>query len=119
MRRPLRPCLVHRCPRLVASGYCDVHRQLSPAARRPSPARRGLGAEHQAIAPQILERDRWICQLCMKPISRTAPPRTPFAPSIDHIVPVSRGGTGHPSNLRAAHYSCNSARGNREMPNAS
>jgi 5-methylcytosine-specific restriction endonuclease McrA len=30
---------------------------------------------------------------------------------LDHIVPLSRGGTHEPSNVQLAHYGCNSKRG--------
>lgn len=32
----------------------------------------------------------------------------PDAPTIDHIIPVSKGGTNDESNLQTAHWSCNS-----------
>ena len=38
----------------------------------------------------------------------------PRGPSMDHILPRSKGGTWDRSNLRPAHYGCNSARGNRD-----
>jgi 5-methylcytosine-specific restriction endonuclease McrA len=34
-----------------------------------------------------------------------------MAATIDHIVPVSRGGSDDPSNLQTAHMVCNSAKG--------
>lgn len=34
------------------------------------------------------------------------------ADTLDHVVPVSKGGTNDPDNLRPAHRACNSARGN-------
>ncbi|MFC6712444.1 HNH endonuclease [Branchiibius cervicis] len=35
------------------------------------------------------------------------------ADTVDHVVPYSHGGTDNRANLRPAHRSCNSARGNR------
>ncbi|MFD1083875.1 HNH endonuclease [Micromonospora andamanensis] len=43
------------------------------------------------------------CWLCGKHGANTA----------DHEIPLSRGGTNHRTNLRPAHKSCNSSRGNR------
>ena len=37
----------------------------------------------------------------------------PGATTVDHIIPVSRGGTGAITNLRPAHLKCNSGRGDR------
>ena len=42
----------------------------------------------------------------------------PGATSIDHLLPVVRGGTSAPDNLRPAHHTCNSARGARMRPPA-
>lgn len=64
-------------------------------------------------ASHIYERDDWTCQLCMKPMSKLWDAHDPLAPTLDHIVPQSHGGGDDPSNLRAAHAYCNSARGNR------
>lgn len=34
---------------------------------------------------------------------------------MDHVIPRSKGGFWHLSNLRPAHYGCNSGRGNRDV----
>lgn len=55
------------------------------------------------------------CWLCSKPIDPDAPPRTRWSFSLDHVTPRSRGGSVMDrGNARAAHYGCNSARGNRQ-----
>ena len=64
-----------------------------------------------------------VCHLCGGELDFNAPPRSPMSPSVDHILPVSalrdydrstqeRMATD-PTNLRPAHYGCNSRRGNR------
>lgn len=54
------------------------------------------------------------CWLCGQPIDYNAPPRTRWSYSTDHVTPLSHDGAPlDPGNLRAAHYGCNSARGNR------
>ena len=53
------------------------------------------------------------CAICDQPLDHTADPRSRWAPSADHIVPLSLGGAATSlSNLRAVHYGCNSSRGN-------
>jgi len=32
----------------------------------------------------------------------------PKAPTIDHVIPLSKGGTHEPANVQLAHYYCNS-----------
>lgn len=52
----------------------------------------------------ILIRDRGLCQLRL-------PGCTLTATTIDHITPVSAGGTDDPANLRASCAPCNTRRG--------
>jgi 5-methylcytosine-specific restriction endonuclease McrA len=61
---------------------------------------------------QVL-REEPNCWLCGAPIDFHAEPRSRWAPSVDHVVPLSPPWNGPPldrTNLRAAHYGCNSAR---------
>ena len=48
----------------------------------------------------IYERDRGICQLCKKPVAQAKM-------SLDHIIPLSRGGGHTPDNLQLTHLTCN------------
>jgi 5-methylcytosine-specific restriction endonuclease McrA len=64
---------------------------------------------------EIYERDKWQCQLCGRKVrcgGKNDSPfdRGPVSGSIDHILPVSRGGSHHESNLRVACKSCNCSR---------
>ena len=62
-----------------------------------------------------------VCHLCGGELDFNAPPRTRYAPSVDHIVPMStiagedtltrRRMGSDPTNLRPAHFGCNSRRG--------
>lgn len=61
----------------------------------------------------ILDRDKWVCQLCRDPIPRAASWPDPLSPSLDHVIPISKGGTHTVANLQAAHLSCNCKKGDR------
>lgn len=67
------------------------------------------------LRTEICERDGWICQICKKPVERNAHHPNPLAPSLDHIIPVSKGGSSDPSNLQLTHLVCNLKRGNRAL----
>lgn len=67
------------------------------------------------LRTEICERDGWICQICKEPVERTAHHPNPLAPSLDHIIPVSKGGSSDPSNLQLTHLRCNLKRGNRTL----
>lgn len=75
-------------------------------------SRRGINiAADMRLAIYIL--DGWICQICNEAIDQTAHHNTAWAPTLDHVIPRSHGGSDDPSNLRTAHRYCNSVRGNR------
>jgi hypothetical protein len=63
------------------------------------------------IADQIFERDGWICQICVEEIDRSLEWPHPRSVSLDHIVPVSRGGQHTVGNVQCAHLCCNSSKG--------
>jgi endogenous inhibitor of DNA gyrase (YacG/DUF329 family) len=68
---------------------------------------------------QIFERDGWQCLIpgCDRGLlRRDLMWPDPLSPSIDHIVPLSRGGTDAAPNKRAAHATCNIRRYNRMTP---
>ena len=58
---------------------------------------------------RIAERDGWWCWLCGEAVEPDA--IGPWQPTIDHLVPRSRGGSTELLNLRLAHRRCNNHRG--------
>jgi 5-methylcytosine-specific restriction endonuclease McrA/predicted nucleic acid-binding Zn ribbon protein len=66
---------------------------------------------------KIYERDGWKCQICGKKVNRLLDGSHPMAASLDHIVPLSKGGRHEPSNVRLAHRKCNTAKADRSGPN--
>lgn len=75
---------------------------------------KGLPSERIGIRV-IAERDKWVCQLCLKPIDKTLTGTKSLSPALDHIIPLSRPGSpGHVlSNVQIAHFGCNSAKRDR------
>lgn len=59
---------------------------------------------------KIFERDNWICMLCGEPVDDTVKHTDSKYPSIDHIVPLTKGGTHEPLNVQCAHRGCNSSK---------
>ena len=69
---------------------------------------RKLGNEHEDFElREIFDRDGWQCQLCGQPVDREAKWPHPEFPTLDHIVPVSKGGGHLRSNVQCAHLHCN------------
>lgn len=63
----------------------------------------------------VIDRDGNQCRLCGSEVNTTLTGRNPIAPSIDHIIPLSRGGSHTFKNVQLAHFGCNS-RKNNSMP---
>lgn len=62
---------------------------------------------------EIFERDGWICQICQMPVDRGAKPPHPRSPSLDHIIPIARGGKHSRANAQTACLGCNVRKGVR------
>lgn len=97
--------------------YCCSH--CNHAAARERGARpRGSDWITKSRRLGIYERDHYLCWLCGLPTDATVDPRkNDNAPTLDHVVPRSKGGKDDDSNLRCAHRICNSLRGNDDVQN--
>ena len=90
---PKRICL--ECGRAIPSGSrCSDHR--SP--------RRTFGRPWRRLRETILERDGFLCRYCEGP-----------ANTVDHVIPVERGGSHDPANLVAACSRCNESKGAKSL----
>lgn len=56
----------------------------------------------------IVERDKAICQICLVAVDLTLPHRHPMSLTLDHVIPLARGGNHSADNLQVAHWRCNS-----------
>jgi 5-methylcytosine-specific restriction endonuclease McrA len=73
-----------------------------------SPKRRKIYAQGDDIDALVLfELHAWICYVCKKPINKYL--RVPHwaAATVEHIVPISKGGTHTWDNVAPAHLRCN------------
>lgn len=68
----------------------------------------------QITARSLYERDGGVCWLCGGLCDINADPNANEYPSVDHIVPISKGGKDTWDNVRLAHRQCNSMRFNHE-----
>ncbi len=94
-----------RCSSCQTAATRDLRKWTSVNRHRLKYAR--ADASERFNDREIFERDGWCCQLCHRKIN----PKFSFpdgrSASVDHIVPLSRGGFHIRSNVHAAHLSCN------------
>ena len=63
----------------------------------------------QEIVDILRKRDGFACYLCPEPYTDE------LGPTIDHVKPLSKGGTWDLDNLKLAHRKCNQEKGDREF----
>lgn len=66
------------------------------------------------------KRDRVIkeqthCFICGDIVDKELPATDAMSPSVDHLIPVSKGGSDDLDNLFLAHLDCNKRRGNKHI----
>lgn len=56
---------------------------------------------------EIFERDGWVCGICCGPVDAVLGHPDPMSKSIDHVIPISKGGHHSRANVQLAHLTCN------------
>lgn len=84
---------------------------------------RKRGVEYETINPRdVYERDGWRCHVCGRLVPQRLRIRSrdlcahPLYPTLDHLVPLSGGGSHTWGNVALAHNECNSLRDYRGVP---
>ena len=75
--------------------------------------KRASGNGERVSQAKVYARSGGVCQLCGDPVDRAVLWPDPLSASIDHIVPLSKGGPHTLTNCQLAHLGCNSRKNNR------
>jgi len=75
--------------------------------------RQGVAKPARLSADALIERDGNLCRLCNTEIDLTLARNSRWGATIDHIVPLSLGGSDEIENMQLAHWICNIKKGNR------
>ncbi|MDU6990873.1 MAG: HNH endonuclease signature motif containing protein [Escherichia coli] len=92
------------------SGYCESHKSEGWKQYKSGQSRhqRGYGSKWDVIRVRVLQRDKGLCQLCLRAgVAREAK-------TVDHIIPKAHGGTDADSNLQSLCWPCHKAKTARE-----
>lgn len=121
-------CAETECDRSVrARGVCNMHykQQLRAEGRivqQPwndrrrnnhyrRKARLGGGTWADVKLSDVIAHGGLVCGICAEPVDMDVKWPDPFSPSLDHIVPLSRGGSHVLENCQLAHLRCNISKG--------
>jgi hypothetical protein len=77
--------------------WTDFRRRARRAGRAEPYARR-----------DVFERDEWRCKICGESIDKSLRFPDPYCATVDHVMPIAKGGPDCLSNVQAAHLRCNS-----------
>lgn len=93
--------------------YCSTRcgRRAVKRTRRHLERAAERAGEHFTVR-EIADRDGWVCHICQRRIpDKGSWTNEDDDPTIDHLVPLSRGGEHTRVNVAIAHRLCNSCRG--------
>lgn len=73
---------------------------------------RHYGVEYELVNRlRVFARDGWRCGICRRKVDRRLKAPHPMSASLDHIIPMSRGGGHTYVNTQCAHLTCNVHKG--------
>jgi 5-methylcytosine-specific restriction endonuclease McrA len=89
----------------------------APGARKRDAARRRarlMDAFVEDVDPiRVFEADGYRCYGCNLKCIKGAPNNHPLQPTLDHVIPLSKGGTHEYANIRTMCRQCNVRKGDR------
>jgi 5-methylcytosine-specific restriction endonuclease McrA len=98
-------------------GFCsnecreEAHRAIQFGARRSRKGKEKLERPGPVFRRAIAERDQWCCWICGDQTTREWASNHDLAPTLDHVIPLAKGGVHGEENLRLAHRVCNVLKG--------
>lgn len=92
--------------------------RMGPYVQARRAAKAGVEAD-SFTAAEIFERDNFVCWICGDEALADAPKNHPQRATLEHVVPLSRGGAHSRANVRCAHLLCNLRKGGRILPSQS
>lgn len=78
--------------------------------RRRRALKAGLLSEPYTLS-EIAERDGYLCGWCWLPVNMILSGLERWGPTIDHVIPISRGGPDTKVNVQLMHRVCNETKG--------
>jgi hypothetical protein len=107
------PVRISNRPPVCCSRECGYRRDRSFSNGRQRA--KAFGVPYESIdSVAVFEDDKWKCYICAEDAPRALKGTNhPLAPTLDHVVPMSKGGPHMRGNIRCAHRRCNEFKADR------
>jgi hypothetical protein len=92
--------------------FCSLKRRRE-SYRHKTVKRQGVAKPAYVYFETVVERDGGICWLCNKAVDLTLSRITRYGATLDHVIPISKGGADSLDNIRLAHWICNNQKSNK------
>lgn len=96
--------------------YCDDCRLKYQRARyrMKTVRRQSLTVKPSRLScDEVAARDNYVCHICDGWVDMSLPRTSGLGATVDHVIPLSKGGSDEPENLRLAHWACNVRKGSK------
>jgi 5-methylcytosine-specific restriction endonuclease McrA len=70
--------------------------------------------DYSITLEKLYQRDKGICHICRQKVDMNANPNSDMYGSIDHMKPISKGGSHVWNNVKLAHRCCNNIKSNSD-----
>ena len=95
------------------------HPDCSKEAERARYRIKTVKRQSKLVKPSRLAADEVVrtygsnCHICQQPIDPSLPRTSKLGLTVDHVIPLSKGGSDTIDNLRPAHWSCNNRKSDK------
>jgi len=77
--------------------------------------RAGVKTNRTITHEEIAERDNFVCHICEVLVDMSLPRTSKQGATLDHVIPISKGGVDSLENLKLAHWICNIRKSDKIM----
>ena len=103
------------CVNLKSKSYARANPESVRARARKRQASADGFIPSDALKTHLFHEQGGVCALCCEPMDETAV-LDPLVLQVEHLTPVSRGGTNDEANLVLAHRTCNQEKKQKTVP---
>jgi len=103
--------------RIKHQKYCSPQCKWTARRMQREEREKQLSTQAKGFRQKLYFRDEGVCGICREPILLTHKYPDPQSLSIDHVVPLARGGLHTQANLQIAHWICNVNKADKTLGN--